>query len=168
MTEYTRPATWDDLKRIAQYLNEAGVDYALVGGYALAVHGFTRFTEDIDILVDPGAENSRRWIIALGRLPEGATLELAAQADVFATDKRYAVRVNDVITIDLLPSVAEHTWEDMKAFVEQRDLDGVPIRVLSLEGLLKTKQGVRPKDQADAQVLRAAIEQLKRLRHPDT
>jgi ABC-type glycerol-3-phosphate transport system substrate-binding protein len=162
MTEYTRPATWDDLKRIAQYLNEAGVDYALVGGYALAAHGFNRFTEDIDILVDPGAENSRRWIVALGRLPDSAALELAAQADVFATDGRYAVRVNDEITVDVLPSVAGHTWEDMKPFVEQRDLDGVPIRVLSLEGLLKTKQGARPKDQADAQILRAAIEQLKR------
>jgi hypothetical protein len=92
----------------------------------------------------------------------------AQQADVFATDKRYAVRVNDEITVDVLPSVAGHTWEDMKAFVEQRDLDGVPMRVLSLEGLLKTKQGVRPKDQADAQILRAAIEQLKRLRHPGT
>ncbi|MBV6423196.1 MAG: hypothetical protein NAOJABEB_00986 [Steroidobacteraceae bacterium] len=68
MAEYTRPATWADLRELAQYLNEAGVDYALAGGYAIAVHGFNRYSEDIDILVEPGAENARRWILALDAL----------------------------------------------------------------------------------------------------
>ena len=36
MTAFTRPATWDDVKTLARYLGEAGVDYALVGGYAIA------------------------------------------------------------------------------------------------------------------------------------
>jgi hypothetical protein len=35
--EYTRPATWEDLKMLAQLLNEAQVEYALVGGYAQAL-----------------------------------------------------------------------------------------------------------------------------------
>ncbi len=77
MTEYTRPATWDDVKSLARYLDEQGVEYALVGGYALAAHGFSRFTEDIDILVNPSAENSRRWILALSHLPAAAAAELA-------------------------------------------------------------------------------------------
>jgi hypothetical protein len=38
--EFTRPATWEDVKKLAQMLNEAGVEYALVGGYAIAAHGF--------------------------------------------------------------------------------------------------------------------------------
>ncbi|HEU4617926.1 MAG TPA: nucleotidyl transferase AbiEii/AbiGii toxin family protein [Gammaproteobacteria bacterium] len=87
MTEYTRPATWDDVKTVARYLVEAGAEYALVGGYALGAHGFNRFTEDIDILVDPSAENSRRWILALSRLPDSAASELAGDSDVFADDK---------------------------------------------------------------------------------
>jgi hypothetical protein len=45
----------EDVKRLAQLLNEAGVEYALVGGYAIAAHGFNRFSEDIDILVNPAA-----------------------------------------------------------------------------------------------------------------
>lgn len=76
MTEYTRPATWDDVKTVIRYLEDEGVEYALVGGYALGVHGFNRFTEDIDILVNPAAENSRRWILALSRLPDEAASEL--------------------------------------------------------------------------------------------
>lgn len=52
MTEYTRPATWDDLKQVARYLNQSGVEYALVGGYAIAVHGLNRFTEDIRAAIE--------------------------------------------------------------------------------------------------------------------
>ena len=63
--QYTRPATWEDVKAIARELEAAGAEYALVGGYALAAHGFSRFTEDVDLLVNPSRENARRWIVAL-------------------------------------------------------------------------------------------------------
>ena len=38
---YTRPATWQDLKSLVKYLDDANVEYALVGGYAIAAHGFS-------------------------------------------------------------------------------------------------------------------------------
>lgn len=162
MVEYTRPATWSDLRDLARYLDEAGAEYALVGGFAIAAHGFNRFSEDIDILVEPGPGNTRRWMLALARLPDGAVRELATGEDVFAADKRYAIRVNDVFTVDVMPSVAGLSWAELQPHIETIDLEGVPLRVLDLEGLLLTKQGQRPKDQMDAAVLRAAIEALKR------
>lgn len=161
VTEYTRPATWDDVKKLARLLNEAGVEYALVGGYAIAAHGFNRFSEDVDILVNPTAENSRRWIIALSALPDHATQELLSDPDIFAKDARYAVRVNDEFTIDVMPSIAGHTWNEMRLHIETVDLDGIALRLLNLEGLLLTKQGTRPKDQMDAALLRQALEKLK-------
>lgn len=161
MPDYTRPATWDDLKRLAKLLNEAHAEYALVGGYAIASHGFNRQSEDIDLLVDPAAENSRRWIVALGQLPDHATRALESEPDVFAEDKRYALRVNDEFTIDIMPSIAGHSWESMRPYIETLALDGVPLRVLNLEGLLLTKQGQRPKDQMDASILRQALAILK-------
>jgi predicted nucleotidyltransferase len=159
--EYTRPATWEDVKKLARLLNEAGVQYALVGGYAIAAHGFNRFSEDIDILVNPDAENSRRWVLALSELPDHATRELAADSDVFANDARYALRVNDEITIDIMPSIAGYTWKEMQSHIETIDLDGVPLPLLNLEGLLLTKQGARPKDQMDAALLSRALAELK-------
>ena len=39
------------LRRITARLNALGIDYAVVGGMALFLHGFRRFTEDVDILV---------------------------------------------------------------------------------------------------------------------
>lgn len=160
MTEYTRPATWDDVKALARYLDEAGAEYALVGAYAIAAHGFSRFSEDIDILVNPSAENSRRWILALSRLPDRAAAELAAESDVFADDKRYAIRINDEFTIDVMPSIAGLSWQEMREHVMSMSIDGVSIRVLDLPGLLKTKQGLRPKDQMDAAVIAEALRRL--------
>jgi hypothetical protein len=162
LNEYTRPATWDDLKTLVGYLKDAGVEYVLVGGYAVAAHGFNRFSEDIDILVNPSPDNSRRWIGALSRLPDGATRELLADTDVFAHDRLYAIRINDEFTVDVMPSVAGHTWEDMQPHVITIDIDDVPVRVLDLPGLLKTKQGARPKDRMDASVIEAAIAASKR------
>lgn len=160
MTEYTRPATWEDVTAVARYLEEAGVEYALVGGYALGAHGFNRFTEDIDILVNPSAENSRRWILALSRLPDGAAAELSAEADVFADDARYAIRINDEFTVDVMPSIAGLSWDELRAHVTSIQIDKDTIRLLDLPGLLKTKQGMRPKDQMDAAVISAALERL--------
>ena len=42
MTEYTRPAIGDEVKAVARYFAEAGVEYALVDAYAIAAHGFSR------------------------------------------------------------------------------------------------------------------------------
>ena len=160
--EFTRPATWDDVRTLARFLAEAEVEYALVGGYAVAAHGFNRFSEDIDILVNPSAANARRWIEALSRLPDAAARELADEKDVFAADKRYAIRINDEFVVDVLPSVAGLSWEQMVPHIITQEIDGVPLRLLDLEGLLKTKQGVRPKDQLDASIIRAALERQGR------
>jgi hypothetical protein len=160
LIEYTRPATWEDVKALARYLDEAGAEYALVGGYAIAAHGFSRFSEDIDILVNPSAENARRWIVALARLPDRAAADLATEGDVFADDKRYAIRINDEFTVDVMPSIAGLTWAEMAPHIVEMTIDSTLIRVLDLPGLLKTKQGARPKDQMDAAVITEALRRL--------
>jgi hypothetical protein len=49
----------------------------------------------------------------------------------------------------------------MQSHIETIDLDGVPLPLLNLEGLLLTKQGARPKDQMDAALLSRALAELK-------
>jgi hypothetical protein len=46
-----KSAVHQTMRRIAKRLNELGIPYAVVGGMALFLHGFRRFTEDVDILV---------------------------------------------------------------------------------------------------------------------
>jgi hypothetical protein len=162
MAEFTRPATWEDLKLLVGYLDEAGVEYALIGGYAIAAHGYNRFSEDLDIVVNPARENTARWIRALSKLPDGAAKELVGQEDLFQREGEYAVRVNDVFTIDVMPSACGHRWDELQSYIERREIDGVSVKVLGIEGLILTKQGMRDRDRADLRVLEAALAQRKR------
>jgi hypothetical protein len=161
VAELTRPATWEDVKTLARLLGEEGTRWALIGGYAIAAHGFVRLSEDVDILVDPSPENTRRWIKALAQLPDGATRELVGEDDIFEREGPYAVRVNDEFTIDVMPSACGHGWAELSRYVEERVVDDVRLPVLGLEGLLLTKEGMRDKDRMDAAVLRKALEALR-------
>ena len=160
MADFTRPATWQDLKRVAQLLNDAGVRYALIGGYAIAAHGYNRFSEDLDILVDPARENTAKWIAALSQLPDGACKELAGQDDLFQREGEYAVRINDEFTVDVMPAACGHRFQELAGFIEQRDLDGVQLPLMGLAGLLLTKEGMREKDRADRRVIEQALAAL--------
>jgi hypothetical protein len=161
MADVTRPATWDDVKLLARLLDEEGTLWALIGGYAIAAHGFVRVSEDVDILVDPSPENARRWIKALARLPDGATRELFGEEDLFEREGPYAVRVNDEFTIDVMPSACGHPWAELERYIEEKVVGDVRLPVLGLEGLLLTKEGMRDKDRADAAVLRRALDALR-------
>ena len=100
--------------------------------------------------------------MALSRLPDGAARELAAEPDLFARQKSYAIRINDEITVDVLPAAAGFPWEALREFIQDVMIDGIRVRVLSLEGLLKTKSGARPKDQIDAAAITRALDELRK------
>ncbi len=42
---------FETLRKLARYLDQEKLDYALIGGMALVAHGYRRFTEDVDILM---------------------------------------------------------------------------------------------------------------------
>jgi hypothetical protein len=151
MDDRTRAATYEDLRRVVALLDGEHVHYALIGGYALALQGIVRLTEDIDILVAPTPENAERWVRALAQLPDGAAGELVGDPTLHT--EPYAIRVNDEFTIDVMNSASGFTWDDLAAY--RIRVDGVP--VISLEGLLRMKEHGRLKDQADAEAIRKVL-----------
>jgi hypothetical protein len=151
MDERTRAATYQDVCRVAHLLEQEHVEYALIGGYALALQGIVRLTEDVDILVEPTLENTRRWVRALSNLPDGAAKELAG--DDTLHEELYAIRINDEFTVDVMNSASGLTWQDILPY--RTRIDG--INVVSLEGLLRMKEHGRLKDQADAEAIRQAL-----------
>ena len=158
---FTRPALWEDVLDLARRLNRQGARYVLVGGYALAAHGLVRMTTDIDIAVAPDADNNRRWVAALAELPDGVAAELAEENDPFAGDLLRAIRINDEFNVDVMPSVAGVSFAILEQHAQRLVIDGEPIPVLDLQGLLDTKQqSERPKAQADAALLREALARL--------
>jgi hypothetical protein len=132
-------------------LEAEGVEYALVGGYALAWQGIVRLTEDVDILVEPTAENARRWVRALAKLPDGAAREL--EGDPTLHEEPYAIRINDEFTVDVMNSASGLTWAELLPF--RTRLDGV--NLIDLRGLLRMKENGRLKDRADAEQIRKVL-----------
>jgi hypothetical protein len=50
-------------------LNSNNVEYLLIGGYAVNIHGYVRMTNDMDVWVRPTPENAGRVVAALGLRP---------------------------------------------------------------------------------------------------
>ena len=80
MDEFSRPATLEDLKLLLVSLNEHGVDYLLIGGYALAAHGYQRATADIDVVVAATAESGQRVKDAPQCYPRSPVMSVDTQA----------------------------------------------------------------------------------------
>jgi hypothetical protein len=58
---------YETLQRLAQKLPNAGIDYALIGGMALAIHGYVRLTQDVDLLMnEAGLEQFQKMLVGRG------------------------------------------------------------------------------------------------------
>lgn len=158
MREYSRPATLEDLKTLIRALNEQGADYFLIGGYALFAHGHHRATTDIDVLVPASREAGRKVREALMVLPDKAAKDL----DPVWFEEGENIRVADAFVVDIMLNACGETYETLKQYAEVLDLDGLPVRTINLEGLLRTKQTLRDKDVADRIVLERALEMIRR------
>lgn len=155
--EYCRPASLDDLKVLIESMNRQGVDYLLIGGYALFIHGYHRATTDIDVLVPATVESGDRVKRALMVLPDQAARDL--EPEWFAEGEN--IRVADAFLVDVMLNACGETYDTLKKFAVTVDLDGLPVQTVSLEGLLRTKQTMRDKDVADRHVLERALQLFK-------
>lgn len=153
MDEFSRPATLDDLKLLLRSLDAHGVDYLLIGGYALAAHGCQRATTDIDVVVPATLESGRRVRDALMVLPDRAAKDL--KPEWFEDGEN--IRVADAFVVDIMLNANGQTFDTLNQYAETIDLDGVPVKTVNLEGLLLTKQTARDKDLADRIVIERAL-----------
>lgn len=152
-----RPATTEDLKKIIKSLNGRGVDYLLIGGYALHAHGYTRATTDIDILVPSGRKTGAEIIRALLVLPD----KCAKDIDLAWFEEKGTIRVADEVVIDIMFNACGHTYDDLKKYEETIVFDSVPIKTVNLEGLLLTKKSARDKYVPDRKILEKALKAIK-------
>jgi len=157
MQEYSRPATLDDLKTLIASLNLQGADYLLIGGYALFAHGYHRATTDIDVLVPATRQAGEKVREALMVLPDQAAKDI----EPAWFEEGENIRVADAFVVDIMLNACGETYETLKRFAETFDLDGLPIRTVNLEGLLRTKQAMRDKDVADRIVLERALKSFQ-------
>ena len=139
---------------------EEGVEYVLVGGQAVRLNGYLRATEDIDVLLKPTRVNGEKVIRALKFL--AASKELDAEWFVPAADGNVEnIRVADELLIDLLFAANGETYDSIQPHIRELMIEGTPVRVLNIEGLIKTKTDYREKDLLDKRVLARIRDDLK-------
>jgi hypothetical protein len=149
----------DDVLRVIASLNAAGVEYVVVGGVAMNLHGFVRATEDLDLFVRPDAENIERLRQALRAVWSDPSIDEITAEDLCGDYP--AVRYGPpegTLYLDILTRLGEATqYTDVEA--EETEVEGVRVRVATPRALYRMKKDtVRPIDHADAAALRAAFE----------
>lgn len=145
-----------DLKELLLAFNEHGVEYLVVGGYAVGVHSEPRATKDLDIFIRADAKNSEAVFRALGDYgaplagltPENFRDEPASVFQIGVPPQR----------IDILQSIDGVAFADAWKDRTEALVDGeVPAYVISREHLIQNKLASgRTRDLADVEAIRDA------------
>jgi hypothetical protein len=137
-----------DYKDILSAFIEEGVEYIVVGAYALAVHGLPRATGDIDLWVNPTSNNGERVYRALERF--GAPLDNVSSSDFLSADFVLQIGVAPR-RIDILTNITAVEFVDAWKRRLSVEIDGLELNVLSRADQITNKRAVgRPQDIADA------------------
>jgi hypothetical protein len=140
-----------DFKEFAQLLNAHSVEYLIVGGYALMVHGHPRYTGDIDFWVNPTAENADRLMKVLNEFGMGS---LGIERKSLSTADTVIQMGYPPARIDLLTSIEDVEFMQAYPHALRVVIEEIPLTIISREHFLKNKRALgRHKDLADAEAL---------------
>jgi hypothetical protein len=139
----------DDFRDLLVLLVDGGVEFVIVGAYALAFHGAPRASGDIDLFVRPSLPNAQRVFGALARF--GVPLESAGvrAADFAQPGVVYQVGLPPR-RIDILTDISGVTFDEAWASRATGEVEGRTVGFIGRAALLKNKEATgRLKDLAD-------------------
>jgi len=145
----------EDFRDLLIELADAGADFVVVRGHAVAFHGHPRATKDLDIFVRASRANAARVYRALAAF--GAPLDAfeVREDDFAAYDGVLQVGVPPR-RIDILNRADGISFDEAASSGDAFDLEGRRIPVIGLDALLRNKKATkRRQDQADVEALEA-------------
>src|ERR1043166_2092402 len=107
-------------ERLLAKLARAEVEFMIVGGVAVALNGFVRTTEDVDILIEASAENVARLLDQLGNFGEGHARELSP-ADF--SDSEGAVRIIEDFPLDVFTVMRSKRYAELVGSTKTTRID---------------------------------------------
>jgi predicted nucleotidyltransferase len=143
----------DDFRDMLTCLCDAGAQFVVVGGYAVAFHGHPRATKDLDVLVRADAENAHRVYKALADF--GAPIDaFDVKVDDFAGYDGVLQIGVPPLRIDILTSITGISFATAIENAPQIEVDGRHVPIIGLDALLANKRAAgREQDLADAAIL---------------
>ena len=149
-----------DLRSLLEALNEAGVDFVVIGGVAVGAHGFIRGTADLDVVPDPDPGNLERLSIALTKLDSTLPTvgERAFNPDTDLGVMRRGGNVTAMTKFGGLDVIQRAqgvpSYSQLAEDAVQSELLGIPVRICSLARLREMKRAQnRTQDQLDLENL---------------
>ena len=140
-----------DFSDMLSALSAEGVEYLLIGAYAMAAHGVPRATGDIDVWVRPSPENADRVLRALARF--GAPMGELRAADFAGLGMVLQIGVAPN-RVDVMTAIDGVTFDEAWPHRETRVIDGVTLSVIGRDDLIRNKRATgRARDKADAEQL---------------
>jgi predicted nucleotidyltransferase len=150
------------LRELLERLTGAEVRFVLVGGLAVNAWGYLRGTRDVDVVPDPSAENLARLDSLLkelgGRVEVGGRPLGEAAISTFLRAGDRTLVVTELGYVDVLQGLPQvPPFDVLDADATEVDLDGLEVRICSLEHLLAMKRASeRPRDRDDLEALEDA------------
>lgn len=140
-----------DFNEFFELLNAHRVEYVVVGGYALALHGAPRYTGDLDILVHPTHENAARLVTAVAAF--GFPTEALSVARI--VDPRCLIQMGTPpVQLHVMSAIDGVTWEQVWYGHEVAILSGEPVPFIGREAFLQNKRAAgRTRDLADIEAI---------------
>lgn len=140
-----------DFKEFIQLLNDNQVRYLVVGGYAVAMHGYPRYTKDIDIWLEMTPENAQATVKVLQQFGFGS---LNLQPDDFLAPDSIIQLGYPPNRIDLITTPDGVNFETCYNSRVETNINGTMVCFIDLENLkLNKKASGRLQDLADLENL---------------
>jgi hypothetical protein len=141
-----------DWREFVELLNSNKVEYLVVGAFAVAFHGYPRYTADLDVLIRPSPENVANVLRVLSQFGFGGLGIRREDLEYPGKIVQLGVKPN---RIDLITSVSGVAFEDAWNARAEAELEGIPVNSIGLAELLRNKESTgRPKHVGDADELR--------------
>ena len=143
-----------DFKDLLRIFGEEGVEFLVVGGYAVIHHSQPRYTKDLDLWLRPSPENARRVCRAFVRF--GVPMVEITESDLAGEGLQYAIGLPPT-QIDFLTSLPgadfASAWQDRVV----GKVDDISVPFIGVVQLVSAKRAAgRPQDLADLDELRRA------------
>src|SRR4051812_48202411 len=104
--------SFSQFEKLLVGLGRAGVDFAIVGGLAVALNGLVRATEDVDIIIGDAPANVRKLLDFLGTWGEGWARELTVEEFV---PEEGSIRVVEDFPLDIFTRMRGRTIEEFRS-----------------------------------------------------
>jgi predicted nucleotidyltransferase len=150
----------EDFKEFIKLLNANGVKYLVVGGYAVAFHGYPRYTKDLDFWLWIDKDNAEKTVKTL---TDFGFASLGLSADDFLNPDNVIQLGHPPNRIDLITQVSGVAFETCYANRQEVEFEGVKVSFIALDDLIANKKASgRLQDKVDTEKLEKAKNKRKK------